>query len=134
MSAQAFQTGSQEQRPPSEASTTDLLKEGIEEARELVRLEVELAKHEALGELRALRACAYLAGGALTAVFLALASLVATFVVVAGPAAGGIAAAVLLVLGAVLAYLAKARLSEAPMKRTRQRLEAEARDLRARVT
>ena len=134
MSAQAFDTGSRDQSPPKEPSTADLLKEGIEEARELVRLEVELAKHEALGELRELRAFTTLAGAAFAAVVLALAALVAALVVAAGAGAGGIAAAVFFVIAAVLAYQAKGRLSESPMRRTRHRLEAEARDLRARVT
>ncbi|HEY2513202.1 MAG TPA: phage holin family protein [Polyangiaceae bacterium] len=137
MSAQAFETGKQEhgrQLEADAASTAALLKEGIEEARELVRLEVELAKHEALQELKDFRAGAYLVGAAALALLLAFAAVVSAFVVATGAVSGIVFAGVLVVVGAVLGYAARARLSAAPMKHTRRRLEAEARDLAARVT
>src|SRR5258706_15755369 len=69
----------------SQEPTTELLREAVDEARNLVRLEVALAKDELHTELRAARSAAIALGVALVAVVLAVATLLMAARVAPGP-------------------------------------------------
>src|SRR5262249_1120929 len=77
---------------PMGETTTDLVKQAIDEARELARLEVALAKNDALTELHDLKASAIAFGIAAAAALLGMALLLVALVL----ALGGITAALLL--------------------------------------
>ena len=116
------------------ASTTDLVREAIEEAKELARLEVALARNEAVTELKSLRVSAVafglagalgLTGGTLLLVALALAIGGAIPALVIG---GG-----LVVIAGGLAYAGKALLPKKPLVQTKRRLEEDVNQLKERV-
>ena len=105
--------------PPSErsvasleaASTADLVREAMEGARELVRLEVALAKEEMKAELEHVQRAAVGLGIALASSVLVLCLLSV--------------ALVFLVIGGVAALVGYSKLPKAPLERTRHRLETD---------
>lgn len=109
-----------ERLPLEEASTTDLVREALDEAKELVRLEVAIAKDEVKKEVQQAKTAAIGFGVALAAALVML-SLLAVAVVLAlgGTAVAAlIVAAVFLVVAGVAGYLAYATLPKKPLDRT----------------
>ncbi len=118
--------------PRPEASTTDLVREAVDEARELVRLEVALAKDEVRRELDGAKKAAVMAAVAAVAALLALAMLCVALALAIFP--GPVPALViggLFVLGAaILGYVAYRKAPKQPLGETRRRLEGDARSIK----
>jgi len=128
MATQAEPRGPIDQEP-----TTELLREAIDEARHLVRLEVALAKDEVRTELRAAKGAAVAFGTAAIAGVLALATMVALVVVVLGPVGGLILLAALLAVAALAALAGYRLLPKKPLEATRRRLEMDVDKLKERI-
>jgi uncharacterized membrane protein YqjE len=118
--------------PRPDASTTDLLREAIEETRQLVKIEVELAKDDVREELAAAKRAAVIFGVAAVSALLAASML---FVALAlaifpGPVPALVIGGVLIATAAVLGIVAWKRTPKKPLDRTRRRLETDGRLLK----
>jgi hypothetical protein len=114
--------------------TVQLIREALEQARELTRLEVALAREEVSADLRQARTSAIAfggAGGALFASFTMLLVAVALSSSVAWVAALVIAA-LLMFIGGGLALAAYKALPAKPMAKTRERIETDWKQLKER--
>ena len=108
-------------------STVALLKEALDETKELVRIEIELARIDVKDEIHrskhALIGFALALAAALVAICMASVALV---IALGGTAlAALVVAAGFLVAGAVAAFVGHTHLPKKPLDRTRTRLEAE---------
>jgi uncharacterized membrane protein len=118
-----------------EASTAELFKEAMDEARQLVRLEVALAKEEVKHELVSAKRAAVAFGVAAAASLVVLALLAMALVL----ALGGTAVTALLVALAFLvvaggaAYAGYSMLPKQPMEQTRRRLQTDLNQLKEHV-
>ncbi|MBX3199177.1 MAG: phage holin family protein [Labilithrix sp.] len=107
-----------------EASTADLVREALDEAKELVRVEIEIARSEVELELARAKRAAIGFGVALAAVVIVLSLLAVALVLFLGGtalAALGVAGA-LLVVGGVAAFVGYSTLPKRPLERTRHRI------------
>ncbi|MGC4087887.1 MAG: phage holin family protein [Polyangiaceae bacterium] len=114
------------------SSTVEIAKQALAEAKELIELEVRLAKVEAIAELKRLRSAAIGAGIATALTLLGLGALLLSLVLALGASAlTALGVASLLLLGAMLsgAY-AYSRLPKAPLDQTRERLKDDLKRLR----
>jgi uncharacterized membrane protein YqjE len=109
-----------------------LLKEAAQEVSELTRLEVELAKREMRGELLAMKRAAVLFAAAAGSGLVAL-SLVLALVACASSAAAIVIAVLAVAAGIGAGFAGFRRIPRPPLDRTRQRLEVEAKDLKAKI-
>jgi hypothetical protein len=106
-------------------STTELVREALEETKELVRIEMKLAREEVRDDVLQLKAAAILIGVASVLGILALASLLVALVLGLG---GGVveallvAAALALICG-ILVAVAYRSIPKVPLERTRSRLK-----------
>ena len=118
-----------------EASTAELVKEAMDEARELVRLEVALAKEEVKEELKQVQLAAISAGVAFACSLIVLCLLSVALVL----ALGGTAVVALLValafavIGGVAAFLGYGMLPKRPMVKTRHRFENDVNQLKEHI-
>ena len=117
------------------APTTDVLKRALGEVRELVQLDLRIAKQELREELVQLKRAAIAAAAAFVLVLLALAGLVVTVILAAGASVGAAltTAAILLVLGGIVGGLAYSMAPKSPLGRTRRRLEDDLNQLKEHV-
>ncbi|MCL2776889.1 MAG: phage holin family protein [Polyangiaceae bacterium] len=115
-------------RPMDEQkSTVALLKEALDETKELVRIEIELARADVKDEIRrskhALIGFTLAASGVLVAICMLSVALV---LALGGTALAAVAvAAGFLVAGALAAFVGYTRLPKPPLVRTRERLEVD---------
>lgn len=112
-------------RPLSDASTGELLSHAVDQARELVMKEVELARSELRANVAAekrtatgLGVAGLLGVAGFTLLFVALALLLATWM--PGWLAGLIVAGFLLIVGGIAAAVSWARRVKTPMQRTQR--------------
>jgi hypothetical protein len=124
-----------ESSPRARASAADLVRDAIDEARELVRLEVALARDEARTELYETRTGAIALGVTATLAILGLAMLLVALVLAIGsgwepPLICGL---VLLACAALGAYVAWKTFPRQPLDETRRRLSADVSELRSRT-
>ena len=129
--------------PPSErspasleaASTADLVREAMDGARELVRLEVALAKEEMKAELEHVQRAAVGLGIALASSVLVLCLLAVALVLALGGTAvvALLVALVFFVIGAVAGLIGYTKLPKSPLERTRHRLEADVSQLKEHI-
>ncbi len=118
-----------------EASTGDLVREVLDEAKELVRIEIELAKVEVEKEIAQAKKAAVLFGAALATMVLMLCMLSMALVFALGGtalAALGVAAGLLVVSGAAAA-IGYSMLPKNPLERTRKRLKSDVNQLKEHV-
>lgn len=118
-----------------EASTAELVKEAMDEAKELVRLEVALAKEEVRAELARLQHAAIWLGIATGAALVVLCLLAVALVLVLGGtalAALGVAGGLLVVAG-ITGYLGYGKLPRRPLEKTRDRLESDVNQLKEHI-
>jgi uncharacterized membrane protein YqjE len=108
-----------------EIGTVELVQRTMSDARELVRLEVALAKDELQTDLIEAKAAVIRAGIAVVLALSGLASLVVAFGLALGPIAALALALVLLAVAAALARAAFRRLPKKPLSSTLQRLRAD---------
>lgn len=118
-----------------EASTVELVREVMDEARELARIEIALAKEDVKDELRHAQRAVVALGIALAASVVVLSLLAVALVL----AIGGTAVAALLValgfliVGAIAGGLGVGLLPKAPLAKTRERLENDVNQLKEHV-
>jgi uncharacterized membrane protein YqjE len=116
-------------------STTELVREALEETKELVRLEIKLAREEVRDDVVQLKTAAILLGVASVLAVLALASLVVALVLGLG---GGVvqallvAAALVLICG-ILVAVAYRSIPKVPLERTRSRLKTNVNQLKEHI-
>jgi uncharacterized membrane protein YqjE len=115
--------------------TTELFKEALDETKELVRLEVALAKREAMKDVAHLKAAAIGFGVGVAAALLGVALLLVALALAIAPTAipALIIGAVLLAVGAGAGAFAWKALPRKPLGDTRKRLETDARLLKERI-
>ena len=113
-------------------STVEIAKQAFDEAKELIGLEVQLAKVEAMTELRRLRSAAIAGGIAFALISLALSALVTALILALGASAiyGLVVAGVLLLLGGLAAAYAYSAIPKVPLDQTRERLKDDIQRLR----
>jgi putative superfamily III holin-X len=116
-------------------STTELVREALEETKELVRLEIKLAREEVRDDVVQLKTAAILLGIASVLGILTLASLVVALVLGLG---GGVleallvAAALALICG-ILVAVAYRSIPKVPLERTRSRLKTNVNQLKEHI-
>jgi uncharacterized membrane protein YqjE len=114
--------------PRPEASAAELVREAVDETRQLVKLEVELAKDELRQELADAKRSAIMFGVAAVAALLAAAMM---FVALAlaifpGPMPALIIGGVLIAAAAIVGFIAFKKAPKRPLEKTRRRLETDA--------
>lgn len=109
-----------------------LIKEAAQEASELARLELELARREMRSELAAMKRAAVMLAVAAAAGTLGLSLVLALVAYVSREAVVGIAI-LAFAASVVTAFAGLRRVPKLPLDRTRQRLEVDAKDLKARI-
>ncbi len=115
-----------------EASTADLVREALDEAKELVRIEIEIAKSEVEKEIAQAKKAAVGFGVALAAGVLVLCLLAVALVLAIGGTAVAalIVAACLLVVGGLAAFAGYSMLPKKPLETTRHRLKSDVTQLK----
>jgi uncharacterized membrane protein YqjE len=115
-----------------QVSTVELAKQALAEAKELIDLEIQLAKVEARAELKRVRNAAIAAGVAFTLLLLGLGALVTALILALGVGAIyalAVAGALLLAGGIASAY-AYSTVPKDPLDQTRERLKDDIKRLR----
>jgi hypothetical protein len=134
----AIEVSSPSERNPAmleEASTADLVKEAMDEAKELVRLEVALAKEDVKAELVQVQHAAIGLGIAAGASVIVLCLLAVALVLALGGtplAALGVAGG-FVVIGGIAGYVGYGMLPKNPLERTRHRLETDVNQLKEHI-
>lgn len=115
--------------------TTELMRQVLDETKELVRIEARLAREELSADLLQLKSAAILGGVAAVLALLTLATLVLSLVLALGGVAltALIAAAVLLIGASVTAWLAYRKVPKPPLARTRDRLKSDVTQLKEHI-
>jgi hypothetical protein len=114
--------------------TTELVREALEGAKELLRLETALAKREAREEARAARGSTIALGAAGALALLGVeALLVAMSFAIRDWRVDLVIGASSLVVSGVVAAVALRRMPKKPLVETRKRLESDVRELKERV-
>jgi uncharacterized membrane protein YqjE len=118
-----------------EASTADLVREAMGGAKELVRLEVELAREEVKEELQQLQRAAIAFGIALGASVAFLCLLAVTLVLALGGTAlvAVATAGAFLVIAGVAGYAGYGMLPKTPFEKTRHRLQDDMNQLKEHI-
>lgn len=110
--------------------TTELMRQVLDETKELVRIETRLARDELSADLGQLKKAAVLGGMALLLALLSLSTLVTALVLALGGALVALVIAAVMLLGAsVAAGVAYQRLPKPPLARTRARLQSDVKQL-----
>ena len=124
-----------ERLPLEEASTVDLVREALDEAKELVRLEVEIAKDEVKQEVAQTKKAAIGFGVALAFGLVVLSLLAVAIVLAVGGTAVGalIVASVFLVLGGVAGYLGYSMIPKKPLDKTINRVKRDVNQLKEHI-
>ena len=118
-----------------EASTADLVREALDEAKELVRIEIEIAKNEVEKEIAQAKKAAVGFGVALAAGVLVLCLLAVALVLALGGtalAALGVAGG-LLVIGGIAGFAGYSLLPKKPLETTRHRLKSDVTQLKEHI-
>jgi uncharacterized membrane protein YqjE len=120
---------------PEPTPSADVAKQLLADAKELIALEVELAKNEVTEELLRAKHAAIAAGLAIAALLLCLnAALVGLILALGGTALHALSVAlVLLLLAGATGVYAYSAVPKRPLGKTRARLEDDARQLKAHV-
>jgi uncharacterized membrane protein YqjE len=115
--------------------TTELMRQVLEETKELVRIESKLAREELQADVVQLKSAAVFGGVALVLASLTLSTLVVTVILALGGAAlVALICSVVLLLGASgAAALAYQKVPKPPLARTRDRLKSDVTQLREHI-
>jgi uncharacterized membrane protein YqjE len=118
-----------------EVSTADLVREAMDEGKELVRLEVALAKEELKEEVKHVERAAVFFGVATAASVLVLCLLAMALVLALGGTAvvALVVAAAFLVVGGLAAWIAYGMLPKKPLEKTRNRLQSDVNQLKEHI-
>ncbi len=121
-----------DQRSPSSMPTPELVRQAVEEARDLLQLEVRLAREEAREDFARYRRLGYEMGTALVVLNAAISTLILAAVLAAG-AAPTLALAIggaLLLVSAALGFHVYRALPGFPLQRTLSRWKSEVQELK----
>jgi uncharacterized membrane protein YqjE len=115
--------------------TSELMRQVLDETKELVRIETRLARDEIEGDLLQLKSAAIFGGAALLLAVLSLSTLVVAIILALGGAASVafVVAAVLLLGSSALAFSAYRRAPKPPLARTRDRLKSDVSQLKEHI-
>lgn len=115
-----------------EASTADIVREALDDARELIRLEVEIAKQEVKTEIGRAKRAAVSFGVALVLALVGLSVLAVALVIALGGTvvAAIVVAAILLVLAGLAGVVGYALVPRPPLTAVRNRLTTEVHHLK----
>lgn len=118
-----------------EASTADLVREALEDAKELVRVEVAFATSEIEAQVTRAKVAAIGIGVACGALLLVLCMLAVALVLALGgtPTVALLVAAAWVVVGGVAAAIGYALMPKKPLERTRERLKNDVGQLKERI-
>jgi uncharacterized membrane protein YqjE len=118
--------------PRPETPTADLVKEAIQDARELVQVEIELAKDDLRREARRLRASAIVLGVAAATAFIGLVMVIVaiSLAIGRGPLPALIIGLSFLAVAAIAAVFGVSHVPKKPLERTRARLETDVKALK----
>lgn len=124
-----------ERLPLEQASTVDLVKEALDEAKELVRLEVEIAKDEVKQEVAQTKKAAIGFGVALAFGLVVLSLLAVAIVLAVGGTAGAAlaVAGVFLVLGGIAGYVGYTMVPKKPLDKTMSRVKRDVNQLKEHI-
>jgi hypothetical protein len=134
----AIEVSSPSERNPAmleEASTADLVREAMDEAKELVRLEVALAREDVKAELVQVQRAAIGLGIAAGATVIVLCLLAVALVLALGGtplAALGVAGG-FVVIGGIAGYAGYGMLPKNPLEKTRHRLQTDVNQLKEHI-
>ena len=122
-------------RPPDELSAGELGKRAIDDTKELVRLEVALAREDFRAELGRIKSAGILLGIAAALGIVALAMFdVAVIIALGNDVRAALIVAFMVVAEVlVLGFIGYRKLPKAPLQRTRERLTSDIRDLKEHV-
>jgi uncharacterized membrane protein YqjE len=122
-------------RLPDDVSTGELLRQTLDESKELVRLELALAREDLRSELKQVKTAGILLGIAAAFAVVAIAMLdVAVIIALGNTVTAALIVALLVVLEvAVFGYLGYRKLPKVPLQRTRERLTSDVRELKEHV-
>jgi len=122
--------------PVAELSTPELLRQSLDESRELVRLEIRLAQEELREDVRKLKAAATLLALAVALLVVALAMFHLTLVFALGGTVGAalVVAFIVLLEVAIVGFIGYRQLPKVPLERTRSRWATDVRALKEQVT
>ena len=125
-----------EAQPLAELHTPELVRQALDQTRELVRLELELAQRELREDARRLKWASILLAmaGALFIVALAMFDVALVFALGASASAALIVAFIVLAEVAVLGFFGYRQLPKVPLERTRARLSTDVRALKEQIT
>ncbi len=124
----------QEEPGAPSGTTADLVKEALDEARELAKLEVALARDEVLGELNALRTSAIVFGVSAVLAILGIGMLLVALALAMGGALPAlILGLVVIAVAAIAAWIGVAKLPKRPLAATKQRIEDDVKQLKEHV-
>jgi hypothetical protein len=136
-SAMAIEPSPSERSPAvlEETSTADLVRGAMDEARELVRLEIDLAKEEMKVELKQLeRAAIFMAVAAASSVIVLCLLSMALVLALGGTAVVALLVALaFLVVGVLAALGGYGLLPKAPLEKTRHRFETDVNQLKEHI-
>lgn len=120
---------------PDDLSTGDLLRQTLEETKELVRLEVALAREDLRTELKQAKTAGILLGIAAALAVVAIAMFdVAVIIALGNTVTAALIVAFLVVAEvAVIGFIGYRKLPKAPLQRTRERLTSDVRELKEHV-
>jgi hypothetical protein len=118
-----------------EASTADLVREAFDEAKELIRLEVEIAKSEVAKEISLAKKAAVSLAVAVGASVIVLCMIALAIVLAVGATVSAAlwVAAVLLVIGGMAAYIGYALFPRKPLGVARDRLMTDVKQLKEHI-
>ena len=116
--------------PAPQASTLEIAKAAMEDARELARLEIALAKNDFEQELAAAKTSAILGASSIVAALLGMSALAVALGLAVGPWVIGAIGITLLLVAIATALAARTRVPNRPMGASVARLERDATILR----
>jgi len=122
--------------PATELSTPELLRQVLDQSKELVRLEIKLAQAELHEDVRKLKVAGILLASAGALFIVALGMLHVAVVIALGSTASAavIVACIVLAEVAVVGFIGYRQLPKVPLERTRSRLATDVRALKEQVT
>ena len=119
---------------PEDGSTADLVRAAIADAKELTKLEIALAKNEAIREVKGLKGSVIAFAAAAVLVLYGIGFLLVTIALARGSWRFTLVLGfVFLLLGGVAAWLGVRSLPRKPLGETRQRLESDVQQLKERI-
>ena len=121
--------------PRPEATTTELVKEALDEAKQLVKIEVALAKEEMREEVGQAKGAAIMFGASTLLGILGVALLLVALAlaIFPGPIPALVIGGVMLVVAGALGLVAYQKVPKKPLDQTKRRLETDVKILKERI-